>query len=510
MSYFISLINIYKSVMSELPLASPQIQHTYADELAALVTPIAPTVIYQPQLQVINHPLWDSLGLPKQWQDNDTFMQQLFGVDSELTAHSVAQKYGGHQFGHWNPQLGDGRGLLLCEIEDNQGQRQDLHLKGAGPTPYSRHADGRAVLRSTIREYLASEALYHLGIPTSRALCLISSNEPVYREQPEKAAMLIRTAPSHLRFGHFEYFYHDREPGSAPDSATPKLQQLMDYTLAHHYPQLLDSENPHLSMLTQIIADTARLIAHWQVVGFNHGVMNTDNMSIHGITFDYGPYAFFDDFEPHYVCNKSDHQGRYRFSQQPSIGLWNLNALAQAFRPFVSIEQITEALDTFEPILVAHYHHLMLKRFGLTETTDSALAMMALFMKLLQSPKRDYHTSFRQLAGHPDWDSLTSLRNDYVDIVLFDEWLAAFKAEATAQQIDFTTLQARINAANPHTVLRNHHAQAVIKAAEAGDFSLFHAYLEVLSNPFDEATKVERFAAPPSNAHKGIALSCSS
>ncbi len=205
--------------MSESYIEPYKYQHSYADELADLVTPIKPTVIYQPQLQVVNHALWEALGLPIQWQDNDTFMQQLFGSESLLTQHSVAQKYGGHQFGHWNPQLGDGRGLLLCEIVDNQGQRQDLHLKGAGPTPYSRHADGRAVLRSTIREYLASEALFHLGIPTSRALCLISSNEPVYREQQEKAAMLIRTAPSHLRFGHFEYFYHDREPGVAADIA---------------------------------------------------------------------------------------------------------------------------------------------------------------------------------------------------------------------------------------------------------------------------------------------------
>ena len=496
--------------MSESQLEPHTLQHTYADELAELVTPIKPTVIYQPQLQVINHPLWESLGLPVDWQDNDTLMQQLFGSHSALTARSVAQKYGGHQFGHWNPQLGDGRGLLLCEVEDKHGQRQDLHLKGAGPTPYSRHADGRAVLRSTIREYLASEALYHLGVPTSRALCLISSNEPVYREQPEKAAMLIRTAPSHLRFGHFEYFYHDREPGSAPEIATPKLQQLMDYTLTHHFPQLMENQYPHLQMLLQIIADTARLIAHWQVIGFNHGVMNTDNMSIHGITFDYGPYAFFDDFEPHYVCNKSDHQGRYRFSQQPSIGLWNLNAFAQAFRPFLSVEQITEALDTFEPILVEHYHHLMLKRFGLTETTDGALAMMALFMKLLQNPKRDYHNSFRQLAGHKDWHSLMSLRDDYVNIVLFDEWLTAFKAEVEAQHVDFSTLQERINAANPHTVLRNHHAQAVIEAAEEGDFSLLHAYLDVLSNPFDEATKIKRFASPPATQDKGIALSCSS
>ena len=519
--------------MKQQGLSHPRLLHTYADALSELITPIKPTPVYQPQLQVINHDLWDAMGLPQEWQVNDTFMALLFDRDSTFTEYSVAQKYGGHQFGQWNPQLGDGRGLLLTEVEALDGTRHDLHLKGAGPTPYSRHADGRAVLRSTIREYLASEALHHLHIPTSRALCLISSSEPVYRETLEKAALMIRTAPSHLRFGHFEYFYHDRESGSDPEVATDKLNQLMQYALTEHFPEALASDNPHLSMLSSIVQDTARLIAKWQVYGFNHGVMNTDNMSIHGITFDYGPYAFFDDFEPHYVCNKSDHQGRYRFSQQPSIGLWNLNALAQAFRPFAKIEDITKVLDQYEPALVEHYHAMMLKRFGLSEVTDGALAMMALFMKLLQSGQgaqsgqthvqqldqpdeqatginRDYHISFRQLCGHTDWDEIAQLRDNYLDIALFDQWFAAYRTEAEAQNVAFVTMQTNMNLANPHTVLRNHHAQAVIEAAEQGDYSLFHAYLSALSDPFNEASKIERFAAPPVATDKGIALSCSS
>ena len=493
-------------------MSQPSLLHTFADALGELGTSIKPTPVYQPQLQVINQELWSELGLPQSWQDNDTFMALLFDSDSTFTQHSLAQKYGGHQFGHWNPQLGDGRGLLLTEILDNQGQRHDLHLKGAGPTPYSRHADGRAVLRSTIREYLASEALHHLHIPTSRALCLLSSNEPVYREIQEKAALLIRTAPSHLRFGHFEYFYHDRAPGSEPDQAPDKLNQLMEYSLSEHFPDALLSDNPHLTMLSTIVQSTAKLIAQWQVYGFNHGVMNTDNMSIHGITFDYGPFAFFDDFEPHYVCNKSDHQGRYRFSQQPSIGLWNLNALAQAFRPYAAIEQITAVLDQYEPTLVEHYHSLMIQRFGLTEVTDSALAMMALFMQLLQSGQanRDYHLSFRQLCGHTDWDEMALLRDHYLDISLFDQWFVALQAEAKLQHISFAQMQHNMAQKNPHTILRNHHAQAVIAAAEQGDYSLFHAYLSALSDPFNDASKIDRFAAPPLATDKGIALSCSS
>lgn len=512
-------------------MSQPRLLHTYADELSDLVTPIKPTPVYQPQLQVINHELWDALGLPKAWHDNDAFMGLLFNRDSILTQHSVAQKYGGHQFGQWNPQLGDGRGVLLTEVEALDGSRHDLHLKGAGPTPYSRHADGRAVLRSTIREYLASEALHHLNIPTSRALCLISSNEPVYRETLEKAALMIRTAPSHLRFGHFEYFYHDREAGSDPQVAPDKLDRLMQYALTEHFPEALQTDNPHLTMFTSIVKNTATLIAKWQVYGFNHGVMNTDNMSIHGITFDYGPYAFFDDFEPHYICNKSDHQGRYRFSQQPSIGLWDLNALAQAFRPFASIEDITSVLDQYESTLVTHYHELMIKRFGLTEVTDTALEMMALFMRLLQSAQaveakqtpdedtsvqvatgagRDYHNNFRQLCGHADWAEMAQLRDHHLDIELFDQWLAAYQAEAEAQAVAFSTMQANMTQTNPHTVLRNHHAQAVIAAAEEGDYSLFHAYLSALSDPFNEASKIDQFAAAPLATDKGIALSCSS
>mgnify|MGYP000120825335 CR=1 FL=1 len=487
-----------------------QFVNTYADTLPDLVTAIKPTAVYRPQVQIINQALWHELGLPTAWQDNDTLMGLLFNRDSELTKHSVAQKYGGHQFGQWNPQLGDGRGVLLTELITPDQQRIDLHLKGAGPTPYSRHADGRAVLRSTIREYLASEALYHIGIPTSRALCLISSAEPVYREQQESAALLIRTAPSHLRFGTFEYFYHDRPAGSSPDTAPDKLIQLMNYTLNTHFPEALAADNPHLAMLTSVISTTAQLVAKWQVAGFNHGVMNTDNMSIHGITFDYGPFAFFDDFEPHYICNKSDHQGRYRFSQQPSIGLWNLNALAQAFRPFVDVASLTDALDQYESILITQYHQLMVSRFGLNDVTDSALAMVAMFMELLQNPARDYHHSFRQLCGHSDWQSIKALRAEYVDITLFDQWVAAWESEVEAQQIDFATLQARLSGTNPHTVLRNHHAQAVIEAAQDGDYSLFNAYLSALSDPYNEQSKIERFASAPVAQDKGIALSCSS
>lgn len=461
-----------------------------------------PTPLYSPKLVTVNHELWQGLGLPEAWLDEDNLVRQLFSADTPLTKLSIAQKYGGHQFGQWNPMLGDGRGLLLAEVIGADGAKHDLHLKGAGPTPYSRHADGRAVLRSTIREYLASEAMHHLGIPTSRALCLFTTDEPVYREQQERAAMMIRTAPSHLRFGHFEYYHHSNEP--------EKLDKLFAYAFKHHFPQARQAENPHLAMLQEITSSTAKMIAKWQAYGFNHGVMNTDNMSIHGITFDYGPYAFLDDFEPHYICNRSDHQGRYRFSAQPSIGLWNLNALGQAFRRYADIPSITGVLESFEETLIAHYHELMLRRLGFSEKTTEALACITEFTLLLQTTKHDYHLAFRELCGHQSWAQMHEVRDLHLDIESFDKWFTNYQSAINAQNISFVDLQSRLTKENPAVVLRNHHAQNVIEAAEAGDFEPFNAYLAALSTPFSEPVSAPHFATAPDADVKGIALSCSS
>lgn len=476
--------------------------YSYANELAECTAQIRPTPLYLPKLVTVNDELWQTLGLPNVWLENDNLVRQLFSPDTPLTKSSIAQKYGGHQFGQWNPMLGDGRGLLLAEVIATDGSKHDLHLKGAGPTPYSRHADGRAVLRSTIREYLASEAMHHLGIPTSRALCLFSTEEPVYREQQERAAMMIRTAPSHLRFGHFEYYHHNNEP--------EKLDALFAYAFKHHFPQAVNADNPHLAMLQDITSSTAKMIAKWQAYGFNHGVMNTDNMSVHGITFDYGPYAFLDDFEPHYICNRSDHQGRYRFSAQPSIGLWNLNALGQAFRKYADIPSITQVLESFEETLIAHYHELMLKRLGFTEKTTEALTCITDFTLLLQETKYDYHLAFRELCGHTSWAEMQELRDLHLDIEGFDKWFMSYRNAIEAQNISFVDLQMRLRAANPAVVLRNHHAQSVIAAAEDGDFAPFHAYLAALSAPFSEPVDSPYFAKAPEVGVKGIALSCSS
>lgn len=480
-----------------------QLSYSYATELQALTAQVNVQPLYQQRLAVLNKPLSAELNIdPKYWQPQE-WKKLLFDHSSDWQKHAIAQKYGGHQFGQWNPHLGDGRGHLLTEIRDKNGARHDLHLKGAGPTPFSRHADGRAVLRSSIREFMVSEAMHYLGIPTSRALCLFTSEEAVQRESLERGAMVIRTCPSHLRFGHFEYYFHHQQ--------FDHLDSLFEYCFKHHFSEALNADNPHLELFKTIVESTAGLIAQWQAIGFNHGVMNTDNMSIHGITFDYGPFAFLDDFVPDYVCNHSDHGGRYAFSQQPSIGLWNLNALAQAFTRHVSVEQLTEALSSFEPLLTSSYHRIMSTKMALTTTDDvdsatkqSIADVRSRWFEMLENQKRDYTQSFRLLMhAHSEPRKII---DHFIDATLAKTWVKDYLALTQRLGTNIADL-AQIN---PNVILRNYHLQQAIEAAENDDFSLVEALFEAIQAPFNETELHNRFAIPPPSDGKGIALSCSS
>ena len=477
------------------------LHHTYATELSELVTKVQPKILNNVGIVAINQSLLSQLGLTE-WQDKQRLLSALFTHDSPLTQHAVAQKYGGHQFGHWNPDLGDGRGLLLSEVLAPDGQRWDLHLKGAGQTPYSRFADGRAVLRSTIREYLASEALFHLGIPSSRALCLLTSDEVVYREKSERAAMLIRVCQSHLRFGHFEYFYHSAQ--------LDKLQSLFDYSFKYHFQACADMTNRYLAMLTKIVNDTAVMIAKWQAFGFNHGVMNTDNMSIHGITFDFGPYAFLDDFKPDFICNHSDPQGRYSFDSQPGIGLWNLNALAQAFTPYLSRAEITLALQEYEPSLLQEYGQIMRAKCGLEPNHPNNSGLINEWLDMLATEKKDYSSLFRQLCEFDPAASDSTLRDQFIDRPRFDKWAQLLEQTLSEQNCDKTQRRLSMLTHNPKVILRNYLAQQAIDSAEQGDFSLFDQLLRALSQPFDECSEHDKFSAPPPDWGKELEISCSS
>ncbi|WP_310598396.1 protein adenylyltransferase SelO, partial [Aeromonas aquatica] len=351
--------------------------NTFATELPWACEAVAPQPLHNARLLHLNHDLLHELGLEGV---SEADWLACCGLGQPLPdMQPVAQVYAGHQFGGYSPRLGDGRAMLLGEQQAPDGSRWDLHLKGAGKTPFSRFGDGRAVLRSSIREYLASEALHALGIPSTRALVLVGSDEPIYREQVEAGATVLRTAPSHLRFGHVEYF--------AWSGQGEKIPALIDYLLRHHFPELNDGAE----LFTEVVRRTARLIAKWQAAGFCHGVLNTDNMSLLGLTLDYGPYGFIDAYVPDFVCNHSDPGGRYALDQQPAVGYWNLQKLAQALAGQVEGEALAGALAQYEHQLMLHYSELMRDKLGLEIWEDQDPALFREMFQLLASQRVDYH-----------------------------------------------------------------------------------------------------------------------
>ncbi len=417
----------------------------------------------------------------------------------------LAMLYAGHQFGHYVPQLGDGRAILLGEVKNQAGDAWEIQLKGAGTTPYSRSGDGRAVLRSSIREYLCSEAMHGLGIPTTRALCIVGSDQEVYRESIESAAVVTRMAPSHVRFGSFEVFYYrnQQEP----------IAQLADYVIGRHFPHLAGAPDKYPRFLGEVVARTARLMAKWQAVGFSHGVMNTDNMSILGLTFDYGPFGFMDSYDPGYVCNHSDHDGRYAFDQQPHVGLWNLACLAQALTPLLSVEDANQALEGYEPIFIGHYLELMRHKLGLTSVHHDDSALVNALLEIMQANQVDYTHLFRSL-GHfrsaPGGDN-ARLRDQFIDRAAFDAWAEVYRARLLAEHSVDAERKQRMDGVNPKYILRNYLAQiAIEKAEKTRDFSEVERLLTLLRRPFDEQPEMERYAALPPDWARQIEVSCSS
>ncbi len=418
----------------------------------------------------------------------------------------IAMLYSGHQFGHYVPRLGDGRAILLGEVRNRQGEKWDLHLKGAGQTPYSRDADGRAVLRSTIREYLGGEAMHGLGIPTTRGLCVVGSDEEVLREEGvETGAMLVRLASSHVRFGSFEVFYYRRQ--------YEHLAQLADYVIAEHFPHLTDTSDRYPSFLTEVVVRTAHLMAKWQAVGFAHGVMNTDNMSILGTTLDYGPFGFLDDYNPGFICNHSDHGGRYAFHRQPDIGHWNLHALAQALLPLMTEDQAKEALAAYELALVAHYKDLMRQKLGLEEWRPEDGDLLTGLLEIMQTAHVDYANAFRVLGGFRSDPSERngSLRDLFLDRSAFDVWATRYRERLRSEGSRDAERKQRMNRVNPKYVLRNYLVQiAITQATEKRDFTEIARLLDLLRDPFAERPDMEKYAVPPPDWGKRLVVSCSS
>lgn len=467
---------------------------------------VRPTPLPAPYLVSFNETAAELIGLDPNEAVKPEFVEYFTGNKILTGSEPLSAIYAGHQFGQFVQQLGDGRAILLGETINDDGARFDIQLKGAGATPFSRMGDGRAVLRSTIREYLCSEAMNSLGIPTTRSLCITGSDAPVYRETPETAAVLTRLAPTHVRFGSFELFYYRGQ--------YDEVKTLADYVIREFYPQFGDvennTENKYVEFLRELVRRTAKLIAQWQSVGFNHGVMNTDNMSIIGLTIDYGPFGFLDEFDHAFICNHSDYGGRYAFDQQPNVGLWNLYKLAQTLIPLVEVEQAETVLGEYQTIFTEHFSGLLRGKIGLqTARTEDAELIDDLF-EILQTSRVDYTLFFRRLGDFQTSGANKNLQGMFIDPASFDKWAENYKARLAKENSVDAERRTLMNLANPKYVLRNHAAQNVIEKAESGDFSEVDILLAVLQKPFDEQPEMERFSEPPPAGKPRIEVSCSS
>ena len=430
----------------------------------------------------INESLKQDLSL----KSNDNELLGICSGEKPFTEESpISTVYAGHQFGYFVPQLGDGRSCLIGEI-----QGLELSLKGAGTSPFSRGADGRAVLRSSIREYLCSIAMQGLNIPTTRALAIVNSSTQVYREHVESAAIVTRVAESHIRFGHFEYF--------ASRGQNENVKKLADFVIKHHMNEL--EQGDYLGLFEKAIELTAIMIAKWQAQGFSHGVMNTDNMSILGLTIDYGPFSFMETYNPGFICNHSDTQGRYSFERQPSVALWNLQRLAGALESLIQEEQLKDALSSYEKILVKEYSYLMRSKFGLILQDDGDNALINNFLELLYTNKKDYHRSMRKLSNQKK----NSLGDD------FKSWFKDYKKRINKEE-NLNQSLALMKQFNPKYILRNYLAEVAIRKAEdLGDYEEIDVLFRLLERPFDSHNGYDSYDSEPPEWANNLELSCSS
>jgi uncharacterized protein YdiU (UPF0061 family) len=469
---------------------------------------VDPQALSNPYLVAFSPVVAELLDIDPALFQNQQLIDLLSGSAVAPGSNPLAMIYAGHQFGHFVPQLGDGRALMIGEITDSSGADWEIQLKGSGLTPFSRMGDGRAVLRSTIREYLCSEAIAALGIPTTRALCITGSKDEVYRERPETAAVLTRVAPSHLRFGNFEVFFYRQQYA--------ELRILADFIIDQFYPACRAAENPYVELLRQVIERTAKLVAQWQLVGFTHGVLNSDNMSMLGLTIDYGPYGFLDTYQSAFVCNHSDEQGRYAYDQQPHIGLFNLSCLAQAMLPLIdensgelAAEQAKQLLADYQPAYQAFYYQGMAAKLGLQayRKADEEL-FLALFA--LMEGSVDFTIFFRRLSEIDVADDGKELRDLFIDRAGFTDWYQHYRSRLDADELPTESRRRQMLEVNPKYILRNYLAQQAIERAQEGDFSEVETLQALLQKPFDEQSGLADYAAEPPDWARHLDLSCSS
>lgn len=485
-------------------LESLNFDNSYLRLPASFYQRIEPTPLFEPFLISFNPTVARLLDLdpcavvPAQIADYFSGSRLLPGSEP------LAMKYTGHQFGVYNPELGDGRGLLLGEVVNQKGERWDLHLKGAGKTAFSRFGDGRAVLRSSIREYLISEAMHGLNIPTTRALCLVGSEEKAMREgMMEPCAAVLRVTQCHIRFGHFEHLYYTRQHEA--------LKELADYSLKRFFPEFQEYEHPYLAMFTEVVKRSASLVAKWQAYGFVHAVLNTDNMSLIGETFDYGPYTFLDTYKPDLISNHNDHQGRYAFAQQPAIVHWNLSCLAQALLPLIDRDDLVKVLDAYpEYFRVAELKEFR-RRLGLLTETEHDDELVRDLTKLFASESVDMNRFFRSLSDFDgSEDSVIALMELFKTPSQLTPWLINYEQRLEREAASHPIRRAQMRAVNPEYILRNYMAEEAIRAATEGDFTLVNDLLGLLRNPMEKAPGFEVYSEKPPEWAGGICLTCSS
>ena len=480
--------------LNEIKLTNP-----YLNLTEECYDKVAPTPLTKPHLIHVNKDVAETLNIDASELETEAFVQFLNGAYKPEGSDTFAMCYAGHQFGHFVPRLGDGRAINIGTMD-----KYHLQLKGAGMTEYSRNGDGRAVLRSSIREYLMSEAMQGLKIPSTLCLGIIGSEHDVRREQVEKAAIVCRVSTSWVRFGTFEYY--------ASQGMFEELKALADYVIEESFPHIKGKNDPYTLLFNEVMVITSRLMAQWMSVGFNHGVMNTDNMSIAGLTIDYGPYAFLDDFRHEHVCNHTDVEGRYSYTNQPSVAKWNLQMLMKALSPIANMEKMEKILVIYDKIYVRYLHYYMCKKLGLEGTVDGDPELIDDMYDMLESSHVDYTLFMRTLSHYEHKADRTALLATGLGHEAMQKsmnmWLDRY--DERIQYIDKTVRKKQMLENNPKYVLKNYMLQVAIDAAEEGDFSLVDDLFKIAQHPFDEHSEFEHWAEATPEAYKNKKLSCSS
>ncbi|MBF0887281.1 MULTISPECIES: protein adenylyltransferase SelO [Gluconobacter] len=476
-----------------------QLSRIYASLPEQFSAPLTPTPLRNPQIVALNEPLARELGLDPDWLRSPAGLAFLGHGSRPDGTSPVAMAYAGHQFGHFVPSLGDGRAMLVGEVTDRARRLRDIHLKGSGPTPFSRRGDGRAALGPVLREYVVSEAMHALGIPTTRALAALTTGESVMRETMQPGGVIVRIASSHVRVGTFQYF--------AAQGDTQSVRILADHVIGRLYPELSDTENPYLALLEAVTARQAKLVARWMLVGFIHGVMNTDNMSIAGETIDFGPCAFLDAYDPAKVFSFIDQNGRYAYGNQPDMALWNLGRLAETLLPLLdtnherAVEQAKSALMRFDVVFNEAYLGGWRRKLGLALEEDGDARLAGRLLTAMHRGEADFTLTFRRLGDVVRGGQTGEVMSLFGPGSKIEDWIGDWQARLDREERSAEACHADMQATNPRIIPRNHRIEEMIRSAVAGDYAPFHRLTEALSHPFEDRT--DGFEAPPT-AHEQV------